>query len=150
MSKPDWDSYFMTMAKHVSTRGTCDRLQVGAIIASPERRVLATGYNGAPRGWPSCDDIGHMMVQMGERQSCVRTLHAEHNAILQCAIYGVSPRGAICYTTASPCFDCFKMLSQVGVTRIVCGTTYDGARMHGVQLVELARDAGISLEMWAP
>ncbi|MGH7684791.1 MAG: deoxycytidylate deaminase [Vulcanimicrobiaceae bacterium] len=149
MTKPSWDAYFIGMAKFAAERGTCDRKRVGAVLVL-DKRVLATGYNGAPRDWPDCSEAGHLMVQMGERQSCVRTIHAEHNAVLQCAIHGVSCVGATCYTTASPCFDCFKLLAQAGIKRIVSIEIYDGARMHGQDLGALALQAGINLERFEP
>lgn len=147
MLRVSWDDYFMEMAYLVSKRGTCNRKRVGAILVQG-RRVIATGYNGAPSGFPDCDEVGHLMVQMGDRSSCVRTIHAEHNAVLQCALHGVSPDGATLYTTASTCFDCFKMVAQVGIQRIVHAEIYDGARMHGVDLAALCSQHGIKLERW--
>ena len=140
--KPTWDAYFMAMAQLASTRGTCDRKQVGAVLVR-EKRVLATGYNGAPRGWDNCDEVGHLLMDINGRQSCIRTIHAEHNAILQCALHGVSSVGATCYTTASPCFDCLKMLAQVGVREIVCLEHYDSARSGSVVPFYYANQNGI-------
>jgi dCMP deaminase len=96
--RPDRDSYFMRIAKVVATRATCDRKHVGAVLVH-DRAILSTGYNGAPRGTKHCDEIGHRM----EDGHCVRTTHAEANAIAQAAKNGVPTNGATIFTTASPC-----------------------------------------------
>ena len=147
--KPSWDDYFMKMAFLAAERGTCDRKKVGAVIVIG-RRVLATGYNGAPSGAPDCDEVGHLMVQMGERASCVRTIHAEHNAILQCAIHGTVPQGGTLYTTASTCFDCFKAAAQVGISRIVYAERYDSARTPGIDIANECTRARIAFHLWVP
>jgi dCMP deaminase len=119
--RPSWDDYFMSIAKIVATRGTCDRLQVGAVLVKNDR-IIATGYNGAPPGMPHCDGgDGHQIVH----EHCVRTVHAEENCILQAAVMGgMSTAGATLYTTASPCHHCFKTLAVAGVKRIVAGANY--------------------------
>lgn len=144
MSRPDWDTYFMGIAGAVARRGTCDRLRVGAVLTL-ENRILATGYNGAPAGWPSCDEVGHELVQMGERASCVRSIHAEENALLTCVAHGVTARGATLYTTASTCYDCFKRVAQAKVARIVYATAYVSARTGSADIPALAEMAGIEL-----
>jgi len=155
--RPDWDTYFMIIADAVSLRMSCDRARIGAVIVSPERRILATGYGGAPSGWPSCDEVGHELVEINGRQSCVRTVHAEENAILTAARHGVRLSGGTIYTTASPCYDCFKMIAQAGITCIVYGTTYIGGRgvdvpalaaKHGMQVVHLPLED--CLAAWQP
>jgi dCMP deaminase len=134
MRKP-WPEYFMDIAKDVATRATCDRKHVGAVIVR-DNRVLSTGYNGSIPGAQHCDDVGHMM----EDGHCVRTVHAEANAILQAARYGVATEGATIYTTASPCWPCFQKIVTAGITRIVFGELYRDNRIH-----EFAAQAGIEL-----
>jgi len=136
--RADWDDYFMSIAAQVATRSTCDRKHVGAVIVR-EKMILATGYNGSLRGLEHCDDVGHLM-QDGH---CVRTVHAEANAIVQAARNGVRSEGASIYVTASPCFACFKLIANAGIERIVFGEFYrDGrvfefAKQLGIELVEL-------------
>jgi len=137
--RTDWDSYFMEIAKVVASRATCDRKLVGAVLVR-DRIILSTGYNGSIRGMPHCDEVGHMM----ENGHCVATIHAEANAVLQAARNGVRIEGADLYTTASPCWPCFKMVANAGVKRIVYGEFYrderifDVARQIGIALVELS------------
>jgi len=119
-----WDQYFMDIAKQVATRATCDRKHVGAVIVRG-RTILSTGYNGSIRGLPHCDDVGHMM----ENGHCVATVHAEANAIIQAATNGVSIDGATIYTTASPCWPCFKLIANAGLVRIVFGEFYRDPRI---------------------
>lgn len=133
--RASWDEYFMEIAKKVATRATCDRKHVGAVIVR-DRTILSTGYNGSIRGLGHCDDAGHMM----EAGHCVRTIHAEANAIIQAARNGVAIDGADIYITASPCWQCFKMLANVGVGRIVFGEFYRDARIY-----EVAKQLGIEL-----
>lgn len=142
--RPDWDQYFMAFARVAATRGTCDRLQVGAVTMH-DNRVLTTGYNGAPSKWPDCDTEGHQLVKIGERESCVRTIHAEENAILQAAVMGISLKDATIYTTASPCYDCLKRICQVGIWRVIYAAPYTSARSSGLSVVELAHKSGIEM-----
>jgi len=117
--RPSWDDYFMEIAFTVAQRSTCDRAHVGAVLVR-DRRILATGYNGAPAGLPHCDDVGHLMVD----GHCVRTLHAEQNAIIQGALHGVSTQGATAYVTHQPCLTCAKMLINAGIRRVVYAGDY--------------------------
>lgn len=117
--RPSWDQYFMSITAQVATRSTCDRAQVGAVIVK-DRRILTTGYNGAPAGLPHCDDVGHLMVD----GHCVRTLHAEQNAILQAALHGVSVQGGTVYVTHQPCLTCAKMIINAGLLRVVYAGAY--------------------------
>lgn len=126
-SRADWDGYFMEIARVVSSRATCDRKLVGAVIVR-DRIILSTGYNGSIRGLPHCSEVGHMM----EDGHCVATIHAEANAILQAARSGVSIDGATIYTTASPCWPCFKMIANAGIGRIVFGEFYRDDRIFGI------------------
>jgi dCMP deaminase len=136
--RASWDEYFMNVARVVATRATCDRKHVGAVLVR-DRTILSTGYNGSIRGLGHCSEAGHMM----EDGHCVRTVHAEANAIIQSAKNGVAIEGASIYTTASPCWPCFKLIANSGVRRIVFGEFYrderifEHARMLGIELVEL-------------
>jgi dCMP deaminase len=117
--RPEWDEYFMGFAHAASHRATCDRKHVGAVIVV-NRQVVATGYNGSVRGLPHCDEAGHDM----EGGHCVRTIHAEMNAIAQAARRGVAIDGASIYTTASPCWACFRVLVNAGVQRFLYAEPY--------------------------
>ncbi len=120
--RPSWDEYFLEMAKVIARRATCLRRQVGALLVR-EKRILASGYNGAPSGLPHCEDVGCRRAQLnipsGERQELCRALHAEQNAIIQAALHGVNTRGSVLYCTTQPCVTCAKMLINAGVTRVV-------------------------------
>jgi dCMP deaminase len=118
--RPDWDYYFIEIAKVVAKRSTCDRARVGAVFVR-NRRILTTGYNGSPSGLPHCDDVGHLIID----GHCVRTIHAEANAIIQAALHGVSVQEAICYVTHFPCLNCTKMLINSGIKRIVYFNDYN-------------------------
>ncbi len=131
----DWHTYFMNIARQVATRSTCDRKHVGAVIVR-EKTILSTGYNGSIRGRPHCDDIGHTM----EGGHCVATVHAEANAIIQAATNGVRIEGAEIYTTASPCWNCFKLIANAGLRTIYYGEFYRDERS-----LEVARPLGIAL-----
>lgn len=139
MGRASWDEYFMNIAREVATRSTCPRKHVGAVIVR-DKTILSTGYNGSIRGLPHCDDADHMM----EDGHCVRTIHAEANAIIQAAKNGTRIEGAIIYVTASPCWSCFKMIANAGIARIVYGEFYRDQRIFdtsaalGIELVECA------------
>lgn len=133
--RASWDEYFMSIARQVATRSTCDRKHVGAVIVR-DKMILATGYNGSIRGLPHCDEEGHLM----EDGHCTRTVHAEANAIVQAARNGVRVEGGHIYVTASPCFGCFKMVANAGLSRIVFGEFYRDQRIF-----ELASRLGIEL-----
>ena len=121
MSRPSWDDYFMKIAHVVASRSTCLRRQVGAVLVR-DKRILTTGYNGAPSGLKHCEEVGcireKLKVPPGERHELCRGLHAEMNALLQAAIYGIPVSGATLYCTTSPCMLCAKMLINVGVKKI--------------------------------
>lgn len=133
--RASWDRYFMEIAHVVSTRATCDRCKVGAVIVR-EKAILSTGYNGSIRGLAHCDEAGHLM----EEGHCVRTVHAEANAIAQAARNGVRIDGAAVYVTASPCWACFKLIANSGIVRICYGEFYRDNRIF-----EFAKEAGIAL-----
>ncbi|MBD3367028.1 MAG: cytidine deaminase [Candidatus Eisenbacteria bacterium] len=146
--RPSWDEYFMDIARLVAGRSTCLRRQVGAIIVK-DRRVLASGYNGAPSGLPHCDETGCVRerhkVPSGERHELCRGIHAEQNAIIQSANYGTGIDGATIYSTYHPCSVCAKMIINAGIVRVVTDDTYPDDLA-----VELLRDAGVRVEALAP
>ncbi len=131
----DWHTYFMNIARQAATRSTCDRKHVGAVIVR-DKTILSTGYNGSIRGMPHCDDVGHLM----ENDHCVATVHAEANAIIQAAKNGVRIEDAHLYTTASPCWSCFKLIANAGIRTIYYGEFYRDARS-----LEMAEKLGIRL-----
>lgn len=132
--RQSWDAYFMAIAQTVATRATCDRAHVGAIIVL-NKTIVSTGYNGAVRSMPHCNDVGHLM-QDGH---CVRSVHAEANAIVQAAKNGANIDGATIYTTHSTCWNCFKLIANSGIKRIVYSIDYSEAR------AEIATDLGIEM-----
>jgi dCMP deaminase len=125
--RSSWDEYFMEIARQVASRATCDRKHVGAVLVR-DRIILSTGYNGSIRGMPHCDEVGHLM----ENGHCVATVHAEANAVLQAARTGVRIEGSALYTTASPCWPCFKLVANAGIVRIVYGEFYRDQRIFDV------------------
>jgi dCMP deaminase len=137
--RPTWDEYFLDIAFSVAERSTCDRAHVGAVLVR-DKRILATGYNGSPAGLPHCDEAGHLMVD----GHCVRTLHAEQNAIIQSALHGISSQGATAYVTHQPCLTCAKMLINAGVQRVVYAGNY--LDMHSRQFLA---EANVQLEFLA-
>ena len=134
--RASWDRYFMDIAQVVASRSTCDRKHVGAVIVR-DKSILATGYNGSVRGLGHCDDEGHLM----EDGHCVRTIHAEANAVIQAARNGVRIDEATIYVTASPCWNCFKMIANAGLKKIVYGEFYRDERIF-----EFAQRLSIELE----
>jgi len=134
----DWHQYFMNIAAEIATRSTCDRKHVGAVIVR-DKTILSTGYNGSVRGLPHCDDAGHMM----EDNHCVATIHAEANAIIQAAKNGVRVDGADIYITASPCWNCFKIVTNAGLRSVYYGEFYrddrifDAAKRLGMILSQI-------------
>ncbi len=125
--RPDWDNYFMQIATVVATRSTCSRRQVGALLVQ-NKRILSTGYNGAPSGLSHCLEVGclreKLQVPSGERHELCRGLHAEQNAIIQAAVHGVAIKDAVLYCTHYPCSLCAKMLVNAGVRNLVLATNY--------------------------
>lgn len=125
--RPSWDQYFMTLADEVATRTTCLRRAVGAVVVK-EHRILATGYNGVPTGMRHCAETGCLREQLGvpsgQRQEICRGLHAEQNAIIQAARYGIDINGASIYITTQPCITCAKMLINAGIQEIIFANPY--------------------------
>jgi len=142
--RPDWDEYFMNIADLVATRSTCLRRSVGAVLAR-DRRLLSTGYNGAPSGLRHCLDIGCFRQQnnipSGERHELCRGLHAEQNAIIQAALHGVSLRDARLYCTNHPCIICAKMIINAGIASVVIKDHYSDAMAE-----DILREAGVTVE----
>lgn len=136
----------MELAKLVATRSTCLRREVGAVLVK-DKRILATGYNGAPRGMNHCLEIGCLRDQLGipsgTRAELCRAVHAEQNAIIQCAIYGVSSEGSTIFVTHQPCTICTKILINAGVKRIVYENPYPDEFSQ-----QLLKEAGVKVEQW--
>lgn len=122
MTRPSWDRYFMSLAEAAATRATCPRLQVGCVLVV-DRDVVATGYNGSASGSEHCTEAGCLMPH----GSCIRTVHAEGNAVARAAKRGVSVDGAVAYVTHSPCWACYMLLNNAGISRIVYRTRYRNA-----------------------
>jgi dCMP deaminase len=135
MQRVSWDRYFMNLALQAATRSTCPRKSVGAVIVR-DKAILSTGYNGSIRGAPHCTEVGCLM----ENGHCIRTVHAEANALVQAARHGTRLEGAEIYVTASPCFNCFKLIANAGIR-----TVYYGELYRDDQVLELAREAGIRM-----
>lgn len=142
--RPTWDEYFIAITKQVATRSTCLRRKVGAIIVK-DKRILTTGYNGAPRGVKSCIEIGRCMrqdmdVPSGQRHEICRALHAEQNAVIQAAYHGVQIAGSDVYSTTQPCILCAKMLINAGIKKIYYYEEYPD-----YFALELLEEAGVEL-----
>lgn len=149
--RPSWDEYFIEMAKVVGTRGACGRGRNGVVLVK-NKRILTTGYAGAPTGLPHCDEVGHMMAETidsngNKSKHCIRTAHAEQNAIAQAALHGVSTEGATMYAKFVPCFACAKMIINAGITRVVAEKDYHDSNLTKeffkqarVKLVTLTRE----------
>ena len=134
-NRVSWKDYFMNIAREVATRSTCDRKHVGAVIVR-EKTILSTGYNGSIKGLPHCDEIGCEMVD----GHCVRTTHAEANAIVQAAKNGIQINQSEIYVTASPCYDCFKLIANAGINVIYYDEFYRDKR-----IIEKSKEIGIQL-----
>lgn len=149
MSRPSWDEYFMKITEDVSERATCVKRSVGAIIVK-DNRILSTGYNGAPKGFKHCAEVGcirqEMNVPSGQRHELCRGLHAEQNAIIQAAVHGVKISGGTMYCNYQPCVICAKMMINAGIQRLVYSGGYPdelAVQMLGdsnIQVVRLQRN----------
>jgi len=128
LSRPSWPEYFMTIAEMVAKRSTCLRRHVGSVLVK-DKRILATGYNGAPAGLKHCAEVGcirqNTSIPSGERHELCRGLHAEQNAIIQAAYHGISIAGSTLYCTNKPCVICSKMLINAGIVKIFYEKGYD-------------------------
>ena len=147
-NRPSWDEYFMKMANDVATRTTCRRRGVGAVIVK-DRRILATGYNGGPTGLRHCAETGCLRQQLGvpsgQRHEICRGLHAEQNALLQAARYGINIEGSSIYINTQPCVVCAKMLINAGIKEIVYKNPYPDELA-----MELLEESGITLRVFDP
>lgn len=146
--RPTWDEYFLGLLEFLAKRGTCDRGRSGAVIVSEGNTILATGYVGSPPGQPHCDDVGHMMTTVidenGDKsQHCIRTLHAEENAILQCAKDGIKIEGATIYCKMVPCYNCAMRIVRVGVKMVVAQKRYHADKSS----LELFKSAGVKVSI---
>jgi dCMP deaminase len=143
MTRPSWESYFFDIARVVATRSTCGRRHVGAVLVK-NRQILATGYNGAPRGLAHCGEKGclrdQLQIPSGERHELCRGLHAEQNAIVQAAYHGVAIAGAELYCTNQPCVVCAKMIVNAGICRVYFAGGYPDELA-----TEVFREAGTEL-----
>ncbi len=145
--RPGWDEYFMKIAQTAATRGTCDRGRAGCVIVK-DKRIISTGYVGAPIGLPHCDEIGHEMHTVihadgKETRHCIRTAHAEQNAICQAARVGAKIEGATLYCKMTPCYTCAKMIINSGIKRVVCEQDYHA----GARTKEIFLEAGIEYDL---
>ena len=147
-TRPDWDHYFMEIAEVVSKRSTCLRRSVGAVIVK-DRQILATGYNGTPKGMPHCAEVGCLREQLhvpsGQNHELCRGIHAEQNAIIQAAKLGVSIDGATLYCTHQPCSVCAKMIINAGIRRVVYQEGYPDSFS-----LDIFEEAKVQLERFDP
>ncbi len=144
--RPTWDEYFLEVANTVAKRATCDRGRSGCVIAR-DKQILVTGYVGSPTGLPHCDDEGHLFKKVIHEDEkitnhCVRTVHAEQNAICQAAKLGIALEGATLYCRMTPCRTCAMLIINCGIKRVVCERKYHA----GSESEEMFRQAGISIE----
>ncbi|MDE1874658.1 MAG: cytidine/deoxycytidylate deaminase family protein [Patescibacteria group bacterium] len=148
--RPSWDEYFMKIADVVGERATCDRGRSSCLIAK-DKRILVTGYAGAPAGVAHCDDVGHEMHTVihedgTQSKHCIRTAHAEQNAIANAARKGVAIEGATLYCNMTPCYTCAKMIINAGIVRVVAKKDYHAGRRSK----EVFKEAGVTLEILDP
>ena len=144
-ARPSWDDYFMEITKTVALRATCDRGRSGCVITR-DKQILVTGYVGAPKGLPHCDEVGHQMKTITHEdgsvsEHCQRTTHAEQNAIVQAAKFGVAINAGTLYCTMTPCATCAKMIITAGISRVVCEKRYQ----RGKESEAMFTTAGIEL-----
>ncbi len=145
--RPSWDQYFMEITKMVGSRGTCDRGRSGCVIVK-DKRIITTGYVGSPIGLKHCDEVGHEMHTVTHPDSkqtrhCIRTAHAEQNAICQAARFGISLDGATIYAKMTPCYACAKMIINAGIKRVVCELDYHAS----ARSKEIFAEAGIQFNL---
>lgn len=145
--RPSWDQYFSEIVKIVGSRGTCDRGRIGCVIVK-DKKIIATGYAGAPAGLKHCDEVGHEMntvvhTDNHESRHCIRTTHAEQNAIVQAARFGAAIEGASLYCKSTPCYACAKMIINAGIKRVICEEDYHA----GERSKEVFKEAGVQYEL---
>ncbi|MCX6757352.1 MAG: cytidine/deoxycytidylate deaminase family protein [Candidatus Nomurabacteria bacterium] len=145
--RPSWDQYFITQANLLGSRGTCDRSRSGCVITK-DKRIISTGYIGSPPSLPHCDDVGHEMNTVinedgTKSMHCVRTTHAEQNAIVQAARFGLATDGATLYCKMTPCYTCAKLVITAGIKRVVSEKDYHASKRSK----EIFKKAKIKLEI---
>lgn len=145
--RPTWDEYFINIMELIGSRGTCDRGRVGCVIAR-DNRIIATGYAGSPTGLPHCDEIGHEMHTVthpdnSQTRHCIRTVHAEQNAICEAARQGISLNNSTLYVKMTPCYTCAKMIINAGVKRVVCSQDYHASKRSK----EIFKEAGLDFNL---
>jgi dCMP deaminase len=147
--RPSWDQYFMDLAHSVSKRATCDRGRAGCVIVK-DKQILVTGYVGSPRGLKHCDEVGHLLKKVVHEdgsvsQHCVRTVHAEQNAITQAARRGIALEAATIYVRMTPCRTCAMLIINCCIERVVCEKKYHA----GKESEEMLNEAGVKLEYFS-
>ena len=145
--RPSWDEYFFEIMDAVAKRATCDRGKSGCVIAK-NKRILATGYVGSPAGCKHCDEVGHEMHKVTkedgtESNHCIRTAHAEQNAIAHAARVGIALEGATLYGSMTPCYGCAKMIINSGIEKVICRNDYHG----GARAKEIFVESGVVFEL---
>lgn len=147
MGRPSWDEYFLGIMRSVAERATCDRGKSGAVIVK-DKRIITTGYVGSPVGLPHCDDVGHefkdtIHADGSVTQHCVRTVHAEQNAICQAARFGISIDGATIYVSMTPCYVCAKIIINAGIKRVVAAKDYQAS----AETKRVFKEAGVQFDL---
>jgi dCMP deaminase len=145
--RPSWDEYFMKITEMVGSRGSCDRGRAGCVITR-DRRIVSTGYVGSPTGLPHCDEVGHELHTVTNTDGttskhCIRTIHAEQNAICEAARMGISLDRGTLYCKMTPCYTCAKMIINTGIQRVVCAQDYHG----GERSKEIFKEAGVEFDL---
>ena len=145
--RPTWDEYFLGLVDEVAARATCDRGKSGCVVVR-DKRIICTGYVGSPSGMPHCDEAGHDFKQVIDedgttRQHCVRTVHAEQNAIIQAARYGLPLEGTTIYCSMEPCRVCAMLIASTGIARVVAGRRYHAAQ----ETRHILSQAGVALDI---
>ncbi|MCD6472994.1 dCMP deaminase family protein [Candidatus Aerophobetes bacterium] len=144
--RPSWDEYFMEITKLIATRSTCLRRKVGALLVK-DKRIISTGYNGAPSGLPHCAEVGclrdKLKIPSGQRQEICRGLHAEQNAVIQAALHGISTKGTILYCTHQPCVTCAKIIINSGIIKVIFKGNYPDKLAS-----QMLKEAGVELIKW--
>jgi len=145
--RPSWDEYFMNITEMVGSRGSCDRGRAGCVITR-NKRIISTGYVGSPVGLPHCDEVGHEMHTVthadgSTSRHCIRTTHAEQNAICEAARLGIALDGGTLYCKMTPCYTCAKMIINAGIKKVVCAQDYHG----GARSKEIFKEGGIEFNL---
>lgn len=145
-TRPSWDEYFMEIADTAAKRATCDRGKSGCVVVK-DKNILVTGYVGSPAGLPHCDEVGHLIKTVrhddgSESEHCMRTVHAEQNALVQAAKRGIALEGATLYCRMTPCRTCGMLIINAGIKRVVAEKKYH----RGQDSIDMFEEAGVELE----